>query len=206
MSLGVGIMFILVILYTAPLAITTTLSKYKYRTSSDGLCRLGILRSSDITVVETVMDRLGDPWRVRKHEEPRMCGGREGPFATFAYNTATTLSPILGFGGAFTQAASLNFHALSSTGQDAALELLFGKTGLGYNLGRTHINSCDFSTASFDFDGIDGDFDLEDFGGVKERDGGEGREKPGRVFTGSLTLTFLSRKVTVGPRRVTQTI
>lgn len=71
--------------------------------------------------------------------------------------------PILGFGGAFTEAAALNFHSLSKEGQSAVIELLFGKTGLGYTLGRTHINSCDFSVNSYSHDDTDGDFTLEDF-------------------------------------------
>ena len=40
--------------------------------------------------------------------------------------------PILGFGGAFTEAAALNFNSLSEDGKAVALELLFGKDGLGY--------------------------------------------------------------------------
>jgi len=40
--------------------------------------------------------------------------------------------PILGFGGAFTEAAALNFNSLSDDGKAVALELLFGKDGLGY--------------------------------------------------------------------------
>ena len=40
--------------------------------------------------------------------------------------------PILGFGGAFTEAAALNFNSLSKDGKAVALELLFGKDGLGY--------------------------------------------------------------------------
>ena len=71
--------------------------------------------------------------------------------------------PILGFGGAFTEAAARNFHTLSREGQELVLELLFGKDGLGYSLGRLHMNSCDFSVASYSFDDTDGDFDLKDF-------------------------------------------
>ena len=40
--------------------------------------------------------------------------------------------PILGFGGAFTEAAALNYRSLSKEGREAVLELLFGSTGLGY--------------------------------------------------------------------------
>ena len=72
-------------------------------------------------------------------------------------------TPILGFGGAFTEASSLNFHSLDEEGQEAVLELLFGKSGLGYSKGRVHINSCDFSVESYSFDDTDGDFKLKDF-------------------------------------------
>jgi glucosylceramidase len=76
--------------------------------------------------------------------------------------------PILGFGGAFTEASARNFQTLSDAGQEALLELLFGGDGLGYALGRIHMNSCDFSVASYSFDEVDGDFDLRHFDtGVK---------------------------------------
>ena len=71
--------------------------------------------------------------------------------------------PIYGFGGAFTEASALNFNRLSTAGKDAVMDLLFGKSGLGYSIGRIHINSCDFSVASYSFDDVDGDFDLEEF-------------------------------------------
>jgi glucosylceramidase len=70
-------------------------------------------------------------------------------------------SPILGFGGAFTEASARNFQSLSKEGQDTVLELLFGQ--LGYNIGRVHINSCDFSLKSYAYDTVDGDFDLHNF-------------------------------------------
>jgi glucosylceramidase len=70
---------------------------------------------------------------------------------------------ILGFGGAFTEAAALNYNSLPEKAKDAAMELLFGETGLGYSLGRVHINSCDFSVESYSFDDVDGDFKLHAF-------------------------------------------
>ena len=51
-------------------------------------------------------------------------------------------SKIKGFGGAFTEAAALNFNQLSIRGKETVMELLFGKSGLGYTLGRFPINSC----------------------------------------------------------------
>jgi glucosylceramidase len=71
--------------------------------------------------------------------------------------------PILGFGAAFTEASSLNYQSLSEKGKKTLMELYFGKSGLGYALGRVHINSCDFSIQSYNFDDVDGDFDLQHF-------------------------------------------
>ena len=71
--------------------------------------------------------------------------------------------PILGFGGAFTEAAALNYESLSQRGKNIVMELLYGKSGLGYSLGRVHINSCDFSVEPNTFDDTDGDFELKDF-------------------------------------------
>lgn len=71
--------------------------------------------------------------------------------------------PVLGFGSAFTEASSLNYQSLSEQGKERLMELLFGKSGLGYSVGRVHINSCDFSIESYSFDETDGDFDLKDF-------------------------------------------
>lgn len=72
-------------------------------------------------------------------------------------------TPILGFGAAFTEASSLNYQSLSEQGKKTLMELLFGKSGLGYSIGRVHINSCDFSVNSYSFDETDGDFQLDDF-------------------------------------------
>jgi len=71
--------------------------------------------------------------------------------------------PILGFGAAFTEAASLNYQSLSGDGKERLMELMFGKSGIGYSIGRVHINSCDFSIESYSFDETNDDFDLKDF-------------------------------------------
>jgi glucosylceramidase len=71
--------------------------------------------------------------------------------------------PILGFGAAFTEAAALNYGTLSEQGKKALMELVYGKSGLGYSIGRVPLNSCDFSIQSYSFDDVDGDFDLDHF-------------------------------------------
>jgi glucosylceramidase len=70
---------------------------------------------------------------------------------------------ILGFGGAFTEAASNNFYKFPEAAQEEILELYFGRSGLKYTMGRIHINSCDFSPESYSFDEVKGDYDLRYF-------------------------------------------
>lgn len=52
---------------------------------------------------------------------------------------------ILGFGGAFTEAAAYTWSRMSDTNKKELLNLYFSENGNKYNLCRTHIQSCDFS-------------------------------------------------------------
>lgn len=73
---------------------------------------------------------------------------------------------IIGFGGAFTEASAVNFQGLPASQQDELLEKYFDpEKGIGYTLGRVHINSCDFSVAPAEWseDDTPGDFDLVNF-------------------------------------------
>ncbi|MFH0919372.1 MAG: glycoside hydrolase family 30 protein [Fibrobacterota bacterium] len=57
---------------------------------------------------------------------------------------------IEGFGGAFTEAGAVTLQKLSTARRNEILRAYFHpKTGLGYSLCRTHINSCDFSTGNY---------------------------------------------------------
>jgi glucosylceramidase len=68
---------------------------------------------------------------------------------------------IEGFGGAFTEAAATTFSKMDSEAQSAILRAYFDPIdGLGYNLCRTHINSCDFALGNYAYDEVDGDHDL----------------------------------------------
>ncbi|MBQ7097691.1 MAG: glucosylceramidase [Clostridia bacterium] len=59
---------------------------------------------------------------------------------------------IKGFGGAFTEAASTTIDKLSKENRDRILKLYFDKNeGIGYNFGRVHMNSCDFSLGNYSY-------------------------------------------------------
>lgn len=56
---------------------------------------------------------------------------------------------LKGFGGAFTEAAGWCWQQLNEADRNAFVQAYFGPEGLGYTMGRTHINSCDFSLGNY---------------------------------------------------------
>ena len=57
---------------------------------------------------------------------------------------------IKGFGGAFTEAAAVTLDKLSVDNREKIIKLYFdNEEGIGYNFGRVHINSCDFSLENY---------------------------------------------------------
>ncbi|MFN2364181.1 MAG: glycoside hydrolase family 30 beta sandwich domain-containing protein [Halarsenatibacteraceae bacterium] len=59
---------------------------------------------------------------------------------------------ILGFGGAFTEAAAHTLFQISPDKRKEVIESYFNsETGLGYSLGRVHIHSCDFALENYTY-------------------------------------------------------
>ncbi|HEX3076409.1 MAG TPA: hypothetical protein VHQ24_06055 [Lachnospiraceae bacterium] len=56
---------------------------------------------------------------------------------------------ILGFGGAFTEAAAETMATMSESKKEQFLQAYFGEAGNRYNFCRTHIQSCDFSLGNY---------------------------------------------------------
>ena len=75
---------------------------------------------------------------------------------------------VLGFGAAFTESSAVNFSLLSPELQEEVIELYFGKSGLGLNFCRTHINSADYGVDEYTYV-EDGDVDLKTFSIDRER-------------------------------------
>jgi len=74
-----------------------------------------------------------------------------------------TFQKIVGFGGAFTESTAHNFYRLPRDVQTKVLQYYFGENGIGLNMGRIHINSCDFSLKSYNFDNVPNDYELQFF-------------------------------------------
>ena len=76
---------------------------------------------------------------------------------------------ILGFGGAFTESFAYLNSLLSEKDKKEFLKLYFDrKEGIGYNFGRSHINSCDFSLDVYS-SVLEGDKTLETFNLDREK-------------------------------------
>ncbi len=69
---------------------------------------------------------------------------------------------MLGFGAAFTEAACYTFQCAPQSIRRRIMHMCFSKQGLRYRLGRTTINSCDFSLDSYGYV-QEGDSDLKNF-------------------------------------------
>jgi glucosylceramidase len=74
-----------------------------------------------------------------------------------------TFQTVLGIGGALTDASAETFYKLPEDRQREILRAYYDpQEGIGYTLGRTHINSCDFSSESYTYV-RDGDKQLDSF-------------------------------------------
>ena len=74
-----------------------------------------------------------------------------------------TFQTLIGIGGALTDAAAETFARLPGARQDELMQAYYSTDrGIGYTLGRTNINSCDFSSASYTYV-AEGDKDLRSF-------------------------------------------
>lgn len=56
-----------------------------------------------------------------------------------------------GFGGAFTEAAAHIYSKMSEEKQNAIINDCFGSEGLSYQMGRIHMNSCDFALGNYTY-------------------------------------------------------
>lgn len=71
---------------------------------------------------------------------------------TISVDTSSTYQTWLGFGGAITEAAAYNLTKIAPENKKAIIDAYYNRsTGLGYTLGRVHINSCDFSLGNYDY-------------------------------------------------------
>ncbi|EES71834.1 O-Glycosyl hydrolase family 30 [Paenibacillus sp. oral taxon 786 str. D14] len=74
-----------------------------------------------------------------------------------------TYQTVMGFGGAFTEAAAYTLSRISPQKREEVIRRYFDpEEGLGYTLGRVHIHSCDFALENYTYI-EDGDVELKTF-------------------------------------------
>lgn len=71
---------------------------------------------------------------------------------------------LVGIGGALTDASAETYYKLPKEKQKEFIEAYFSlEKGIGYSIGRTHINSCDFSSSSYAYTETENDTLLANF-------------------------------------------
>ncbi len=102
--------------------------------------------------------RAGDPLHFEDLPQP------DESMSLIMVDPTRRFQSIVGFGGAFTDAAAETFAKLSPAKQAEVLTAYFSPDkGNGYTLGRTSINSCDFSSDTYSYDDTPGDTSLAHF-------------------------------------------
>ncbi len=73
-------------------------------------------------------------------------------YSLIKINEAETYQTLIGFGGAFTEACAHTFYQMDEADQNRILKAYFHPVeGLGYVIGRVHINSCDFALGNYTY-------------------------------------------------------
>ncbi len=99
---------------------------------------------------------------------------------------------IQGIGGAFTESSAYNYSLLTDTQKQEFMEAHFSRDkGLGYNFGRTHITSCDFSLDIYSHV-QQGDPDLSSFSLERDRKYIIPFIKDAQKYTGEELMLFAS--------------
>ncbi len=87
--------------------------------------------------------------RIKKIPESEIIVNTNSELKTIRLNKNRTKQSILGFGGAFTESSASIYNQLDLIKKNEIIEAYFGEKGNKYNMGRTHINSCDFSLKNY---------------------------------------------------------
>jgi glucosylceramidase len=109
----------------------------------------------------------------RLHESPwiHLCKEDEKNKRIIKINPEITFQKIIGFGGSFTESTAWVLNQLSKIKRTEIINQYFHPAdGHGYNLCRTHMNSCDFSHGNYAAGNTPGDINLENFDINREKE------------------------------------
>ena len=87
--------------------------------------------------------------RIKKIPEGKLLHDSKTELRSIKVDRNQIRQSILGFGGAFTEASASIYNELDGDKKSEIIQAYFGDSGNQYNMGRTHINSCDFSLGNY---------------------------------------------------------
>ena len=87
--------------------------------------------------------------RIEKIPESELLCDSKSESRSIKVDKNLTRQSILGFGGAFTESSASIYDQLDPDKKNEIIQAYFGDSGNQYNMGRTHINSCDFSLGNY---------------------------------------------------------
>ncbi|WP_226659897.1 glycoside hydrolase family 30 protein [Pseudalkalibacillus hwajinpoensis] len=124
------------------------------------------MKTKTITHIQSARD-TGDLLQVKQPLQPS--SHKNNDAIEIMLDPETTYQTILGFGGAFTEAAAYSLSLISEEKRNEIIYRYFHpEDGLGYCFGRTHINSCDFSLENYTYVHL-GDEELKSFSIEREK-------------------------------------
>jgi glucosylceramidase len=103
-------------------------------------------------------------------QPPLPSGTADAALPLLFVNPERRFQTLLGFGGAFTEAAAVTWQGLGPAAREQLLQDYFcASTGHGYTLCRVHMNSCDFSLGNYAHVPTPGDVALAGFSIDRDR-------------------------------------
>ena len=114
--------------------------------------------------------RDGGAWLSEQPTPPAASAGDIATLPRVWVDPSRRFQTLLGFGGAFTEAAAVTWQALDATRQQAVLQACFSpEAGHGYTLCRVHMGSCDFALGNYAHADTPGDLALASFSIDRDR-------------------------------------
>lgn len=105
-----------------------------------------------IRIIETAKDTKHRLTEVFLGKELNQMSSNHTDSIKIDIDPTKTYQKMIGFGGAFTEAATYTLSKMSSEVRDQVLHMYFDpKDGIGYSIGRVHIHSCDFALGNYTY-------------------------------------------------------
>jgi O-glycosyl hydrolase len=104
-----------------------------------------VVQSLNGTVESSQLKEMGPLVWSTARPLPATAAGATAATVMISVDVTTTRQEIMGFGGAFTEAAGYVFHGLDPSEQERLVGMYWGSEGAGYSTGRIAMNSPDFA-------------------------------------------------------------